>query len=333
MVLVLAVAYNQPRFCRNASWYPDATTVVNSSVLSYNPSNIFLTKNNAWYIVSGGIDSIRSGIDGSINPTTNASGGFSVFVGGNDHVYAYDNSKHQVNMWSMNLTDSQPVMFTNSSCRDLFVDTNSTLYCTLDYLHHVVAKSLNDPANTSTIVAGTDSPGSTSNMLYHPNGIFVDLNYSLYVADCSNNRIQRFSSGQMNATTIAGFGAPSTISLSCPIHVILDGDGYAFIIDSSNNGIIGSGPDGFRCVVGCTGVSGSAFNQLSNPRSMRFDSYGNIWVADCDNGRIQKFILKINSCGERFPYLLQIERCSDTTFFSDLSFQRFCSPSRSAPSS
>ena len=251
-----------------------------------------------WYVLSTAFEPLRSGIETSINPTTNANAGYSVFVASNDNVYTYDNSNSRVNMWSMNMTNSQPVMFTSGSCRDLFIDTNSTLYCALDMLHHVVAKSLNDPVNALTTVAGTGSSGSTADTFIYPNGIFVDQNYSLYVADYGNDRIQRFSSGQMSAVTIAGSGAPSTIVLSRPVHVILDGDGYAFIADSNNNRIVGSGPDGFRCVAGCSGALGSAPNQLSNPRSLSFDSFGNIWVADCDNKRVQKFILQSNRCGE-----------------------------------
>ena len=300
MFHVLAVAYNQPRFCRNASWNPNAATIVNSSVLASSPSNIFLTKNDRWYVVSDWIDSIRSGIEGSMNIVKNVSGGSSIFVAGNDDVYAYDNSNSQVSMWSMNLSSDQPVMFTSSSCRDLFVDTNGILYCCLDYLHHVVAKSLNEPINTVTTVAGTGCDGSASNMLYLPNGIFVDSNCRLYVADYGNDRIQRFNPGQMNATTIAGNGAPGTIDLSNPRDLVLDGDGYVFIADNGNNRIVGSGPDGFRCVAGCTGISGSASNQLAYPLSLSFDSYGNIWVADTNNGRLQKFMLETGACGKYY---------------------------------
>jgi sugar lactone lactonase YvrE len=134
-------------------------------------------------------------------------------------------------------------------------------------------------------------------MLYNPQGIYVDINFNLYVADSRNNRIQLFQSGQLNATTIAGNGAPETIMLNNPTDVVLDADGYIFIVDSKNYRIVGSGPNGFRCIVGCSGASGSLSNQLNSPQAMAFDSYGNIFVTDYNNNRIQKFLLATNSCG------------------------------------
>ena len=262
--------------------------------------SLFLTKNDTWYLVLDGYAQIFSGNEGSIHSTTSARGAFSIFVAGDDNVYASDSGGNRVNMWSMNLTSSQPVMLIGNDCRDLFVDTNSTLYCCLDNMHQVVSKSLHDPTNTLTVVAGTGCPGSASNMLSSPRGIFVDLNFTLYVADFYSNRVQRFTSGQLNATTIAGDGAPGTISLYHPVDIVLDGDGYIFIVDSYNNRIIGSGLDGFRCVAGCSTAPGSASNQLSSPQSMSFDSNGNIWVADMGNHRIQKFSLTTNCSSGRF---------------------------------
>jgi DNA-binding beta-propeller fold protein YncE len=128
----------------------------------------------------------------------------------------------------------------------------------------------------------------------------VDINFNLYVADSNNQRIQMFQSGQANATTVAG--GPGTFILSYPIDVILDADGYLFIVDSGNQRIIGSGPAGFRCIVGCSGYGSSSY-QLAYPQSMAFDSYGNIFVMDNDNSRIQKFVLTADSCG-MYYYIL-----------------------------
>ena len=281
-------------------WDSNATTVVNSSLLLYSPSSVFVDKNNNWYLATEDGGHIPASI-GGVNSTSCVYGGFSIFVTGNDAVYSYDDAKKQINAWSTNPASTQAVMYTNGRCQGIFVDTNHTLYCTPNGMHHVVAKSLGDPTNTLKIVAGMDCPGSTSTMLIHPSGIFVHLNFSLFVTDSYNNRIQHFTPGQMSANTVAGSGAPGTITLLYPRSVTLDGSGYLFIVDTNNHRIIGSGPDGFRCVAGCTNASGSASNQLSSPMSMSFDTDGNMLVADYNNRRIQKFTLITPSVGEFHP--------------------------------
>ena len=224
-----------------------------------------------------------------------------MFVTANGDIYSYDSSNTQVNVWPLRNMSNHPVMFVSSHCRDLFIDTNNTLYCSMSELQQVVAKSLNDPMNTLRTVAGTGCSGSALDMLAYPRGIFVDLSFSLFVADSGNNRIQRFNPGQLNASTVAGNGVSGSITLSAPIGIVLDGHGYLFIVDCNNHRIIGSGPNGFRCVAGCMNSSGSASNQLSYPQSISFDSNGNIWVADTSNARIQKFVLKNNAGGKCCP--------------------------------
>ena len=135
-------------------------------------------------------------------------------------------------------------------------------------------------------------------MLYYPSGIFVTVTLDLYVADFWNDRIQLFGPGELNATTIVGNGASGTISLYRPRGVVLDADGYLFIVEEWNNRVVGSGPDGFRCIVGCAKIYGSASNELKGPYSLSFDSDGNMLVADSYNNRIQKFLLSSNLCSK-----------------------------------
>ena len=141
-------------------------------------------------------------------------------------------------------------------------------------------------------------------MLNSSRGIVVDFNLTLYVADYYNHRVQCFPFGQLNGTTVVGTAAPGTIALNWPAGLIQDADGYLFIADYEDHRIIGSGPNGFRCIAGCTGVLGSASNQLFNPHTFTFDSHGNLIVADRSNSRIQKFLLSSNSCGRSCCVLL-----------------------------
>jgi hypothetical protein len=209
-------------------------------------------------------------------------------------------SNRRVDRWASNGTRLSSPMSVCSQCSGLFVDVEDNLYCSQNGSHQVVRTTLHSPENTRTIVAGTGCPGSASDMLSSPVGIFVTLDLDFYVADCGNDRIQRFRSGQMIARTVVGNGSDGTIALSCPTGVVLNADGYLFIVDSGKHRIVGEGPAGFRCVVACSGssVSGSGSDQLSNPRTMSFDTDGNMFVIDTDNDRIQKFSLVTNnSCG------------------------------------
>jgi hypothetical protein len=221
-----------------------------------------------------------------------------IFATSNGDIYV-DNSKYnyRIDKWTLNATNSTIVMYVNGTCYNLFVDIYDNIYCVMGDFHKVVKKSFNDSANTITTIAGNGSAGSAPNMLNNPFGIFVDVTFNLYVADCGNHRVQFFESGYSNGTTLAGDGANGTITLNCPVAIVIDGDGYLFISDSNNWRIVGSGPNGFKCLVGCTNTSGSASDQLNSPWSLSFDSYGNIFVDDVANGRIQKFLYINNSCG------------------------------------
>ena len=294
---------NQPKFRGDAQWNLDAITIANDTLLQYSPTRIFIDQNNTWYAAGESYNPILSEIAEIGTPTMIGYGGHCIFVTDNGDVYTYDDRNTQVSMRSVNDNSSSPVMIISDPCDDLYVTANNALYCSISLMHQVVTKSLSDPANTLSMVAGTGCNGSELDKFAHPVGIFVTLHLSLYVADSGNDRIQRFHSGETSATTVAGTGASGTIILSTPTDIVVDGNGYLFIVDTGNHRIVGSGPNGFRCVVGCTFGQGSASNQLSSPQSMSFDSDGNIWVADTGNNRIQEFVLRNNTSGKRFHIL------------------------------
>ena len=239
----------------------------------------------------------------SVNPTRNITGGLSdphsVFATPNGDVYIDNYAlQRRIDKWTPDTTHRLPFMYVAGQCDGLFVDINDNLYCTQWLFHVVVRKAAADDANTSSIVAGNGSCGSASNMLCNPIGIFVDITLSMYIADSGNDRVQLFKAGQLNGTTVAGIGAAVSFALKRPNDVMLDEKGYLFILDSFNNRIVRSGPQGFWCVVGCSETSGAGSNQLNAPWTFTFDSVGNIFVADRSNNRIQKFSLVNNSCGE-----------------------------------
>lgn len=298
---VTGPSYNQPKFCPTAVWNPDAVTFADSSVVGFNPNSVFVSVNNTVYVMATDLNQVEIWLEGDSMPTMTLSADFNssyaIFASIIGDVYIDNGAfNNQVDKWTLNAPNSTVEMYISGYCFSLFIDTDDNLYCSIESEHRVVKKAINNDANTSLTVAGTGTAGSASNMLNGPRGIFVDLKFNLYVADCQNNRIQQFKSGQLNGITVD----VGTITFSCPTGLTLDIKGYLFITDYYNHRIIGSGPNGYRCIAGCTGTTGSQSDQLNNPSSLSFDSYGSLFVADMANSRIQKFILATNSCGKSF---------------------------------
>ena len=304
MYILSVVSYNQPNFTHNAVWYPDATTVFNQSSGLIYPRRIFVNRNNTVYVSDdSGTGHINAWVEGNPVAVRSISNANNLFVAADEDLYFNTNGDCNIRIQPTIETSSHPVMLLAQYCEDIFVDVSDILYCSISYMNQIIAKSLDDSSNTLRLVAGTGCSGPAPDMLNGPSGIFVDLSFSVFVADMYNHRIQRFSAGQSQGTTVAGNGVSGTITLLYPKDVVLDGNGYVFIVDTDHHRIIGSGADGFRCVAGCINGSGSGSNQLMYPQSMAFDSYGNIWVADYNNARIQKFILNPNVSGRHRSFI------------------------------
>ena len=130
----------------------------------------------------------------SATPTTtilaNLSYPSSLFVTGDEQILVNnDYPNPQVDRWLSNGTRHSSLMSGCSKCSGLFVDAMNNLYCSQGNNHQVVKTSLQSPTNALTIVAGTGCFGSAANMLNLPIGIFVTIDFDLYVADYWNSRV------------------------------------------------------------------------------------------------------------------------------------------------
>lgn len=286
--------------CPTAAWDPNGITFANATTIGNYSRDLFITTNDRIYSFNQENQTILIWFNGSMKSIEiNITKLRSIFVTNKDEILIGNRETNgTVHKCVFNSKRCVPVMNINSSCYDLFVDINDILYCSQDKLHQVVKKSLTGTEPTPTTAAGTGTNGASSKELNRPLGIFVHENLDLYVADCRNNRVQLFQSKQRNGMTVVGHGSViPTVRLSCPTGIVLDLNKYIFIADGGNNRIVGSGPNGFRCIIGCTGESSQPY-QLSQPRALSFDSHGNIFVTDRKNKRIQKFNFISRSCGK-----------------------------------
>ncbi|CAF4002100.1 unnamed protein product, partial [Adineta steineri] len=313
-----ALSFNQPKFCPTTIWNSNAITIANQSIVGRYPRAIFVTANNTVYVANRENKTIIMWHEESVNPTNIITGNFtqtsSLFVTSNGDIYIDDGDQNgQVLKWVAETNISVTVMNVSSECFGMFVDINDTLYCSMEYHHQVVKRSLNDAVMApNRVAAGTGIEGSASNQLNGPVGIFVDVNLDLYVTDCKNDRVQLFQSGKSNGITVAGYTSLNpTITLVRPSGVILDAEKYLFIVDSDNHRIVGSSANSFRCLVGCY-ERGSQSNQLKYPFSLIFDRAGNMLVTDEANSRIQKFKYLKKSCSNTSSILQKIYSSSLT---------------------
>lgn len=135
-------------------------------------------------------------------------------------------------------------------------------------------------------VTGCGDP-SQPGVLLGSEGVALDAEGNIYVADTTLNRVQKFSpSGAfLHAWGTNGSG-PGQFSL--PSAVAVDRSGAIYVADSINNRIQKLSPDGQ--VLGVWGgTRGSGLGQFYGPSDVTVAPDGNIYVADAGNNRIQEF--------------------------------------------
>jgi sugar lactone lactonase YvrE len=293
---------HQPKFCTSATWNSSAATIVDNMTGGANANIIFIDASDSIYVSSDAFQHIAVWINGNNSPSASIASGLNrsrgLFISSSGDIYIDNGAQHaRVEQWNVNGSGPTVVMHVNGSCTSLFLGPNDTLYCSISEQHQVWSRLLFTSDNESTVVAGRDTAGTASDMLYRPLGIFVKNDLTLYVADCGNHRVQQFEWGNSHGTTVFSENYSETVSLECPSGIMVDADGYLFILDIGNHRIFRSNFHGFRCIIGCNG-QGAGASELDGPSSFSFDSQGNIFVVDRNNDRIQKFSLASNTCGE-----------------------------------
>ena len=230
----------------------------------------------------------------------------SLFVIANEDIYAGKGDSNNIVIWSNDGKYAEISMEKDHTCYGLFIDINDTIYCSLKNENKVITKSIKDGSRSWAVRAdqvyttgffGADILRS----LHGPHGIFVDIDFSLFVTEYNENIILIFIPGQTNTRTkVAENMMFDYKTLNGPTNIILDFDRNLYIVDSHNHRVVFVTADfhSGRCLVGCSHGVGSNLNQMRVPTGLSFDSVGNILVSDTYNNRVLKFQLETNSCGK-----------------------------------
>jgi streptogramin lyase len=179
------------------------------------------------------------------------------------------------------------------------VDSSGTIYVADDNDHRIRKIT---PADVVTTFAGTGTSGSangtgTNASFSFPRGITIDLAGNLYVADASNHRIRKITSGGVVSTfagTTSGYldGTGTNAQFNSPWGIAVDSGGILYVVDRGNNRIRRITPAGVvTTIAGSTSgyLDGIGTNtQFNSPTGIAVDSGGILYVVDRGNNRIRK---------------------------------------------
>jgi ABC-type Fe3+ transport system permease subunit/DNA-binding beta-propeller fold protein YncE len=130
-------------------------------------------------------------------------------------------------------------------------------------------------------------PGTGPGEFNRAEGLCVDAQDRLYVADSCNHRIQVFSSDGKFLRTY-GHAGKGLGEFSYPYDICVDSDGRQYVAEFGNSRLqVFDAQDHPLEIIGRPGL---APGQFGNPWSLALDSAGDLFVADSQNHRVQELV-------------------------------------------
>jgi hypothetical protein len=201
---------------------------------------------------------------------------------------------------------------------ELFNITLSSTTTIIDYNDGICVNAIWNPNGTT--VAGGNGQGSGLNQLDHPMGLYIDDNFSIYIADTYNHRIIKWVSGSSNGEILVNYNE----SKNFVSKVVVNKNGTIYYCDRFNNRIkkwFNNNEETILSNISCWGLAldkegslyisghedhriikwpnqqivaggngeGNHDDQLSSPYQIFVDNNQTIYIADYFNHRIMKW--------------------------------------------
>ncbi|CAF3408158.1 unnamed protein product, partial [Rotaria socialis] len=186
------------------------------------------------------------------------------------------------------------ILIDNINCFGVAMDEQRYLYVSDVGKHEVRRYQLSE--KNCTLVAGGNGKGNGLSQLNDPRYLFVDRQQNVYVSDNNNHRVMKWNKGAKEGIVVAGGqdeGSALT-QLSYPNGIFVDTLGTLYVADWMNHRVMrwtqGDKKQG-AVIVGGNG-EGKGANQFQYPIGLSFDRHGNLYVADANNHRVQRFSIE-----------------------------------------
>ncbi|CAF4037129.1 unnamed protein product [Adineta steineri] len=307
-------------------WNPVGTTVAGITGLPgaaadrlTNPFTLAIDYDNTLYITDNGCNRVQSWLRGASNGSTvagntNCTPGVGlnqltqpagITIDSNSNLYIVDAANSRILFWPKNAISGTLIAGTGTAgttnnalqipCGISRDPISDTLYIS-DYDNHRIMSYLSN-ATFGTVVAGGNGGGTNNTQLYYPTTVYFEaLSNSLIIVNYLANNIVRWTIGDSKWTLLAGSlnslaGTTSTL-LHYPIGTTLDPMGNMYVADTFNHRIqfYPTNQSIASTIAGVTNSHGSNATHLYNPYGLALDSQLNLYVADTNNNRIQKFV-------------------------------------------
>ena len=226
-----------------------------------------------------------------------------IVVDEHENIYVSDYN-HRVMFWSRGSTSGVIVAGNGTAMKEnntlntphglQYDSSTGTLYIADAYNHRIMHYL--PGATSGTQIAGGSTAGLSYTQLYHIWGFHLDtITNSLIIGNAYGRNVVRWRFGDSNWTSMAGIlGVRSMTSTTFdePCDVTLDPMGNMYVVDIYANRIqfFWVGESNGTTILGVTGQNGPSANLLYKPGSLILDNQLNIYVVDCYNHRVQKFL-------------------------------------------